>query len=223
MAVVSEQERQAMIRLKSIMEGKPIPYVLTENQNNENRTYVMPPGPPILGGAASPEDVNAMADVLTRLNSLSTGVVDTMLTESATMPEVQEALQIERNVDGVKVGRYQILVKEDQARLAGKQFYSIYNSLTNDTIADDISLYETAISVVRLLNSGKFANSSEVRKLFETDESYSSHRVDAIMFKRRLKTTKEISKRDIYESRYQASLDRMMSAKKQLKGLINGH
>ena len=161
-----------------------------------------------------------MASVLGKLNSLSNHVVDGMITESSGFSEVAEALQTERTQHGVKVGRYQILVKEDPKRMAGKQFYSIYNSLTNDTIADDISLYETALTAVRMLNSGKFANSVEVRKLFEQDDAYTSHRVDALIYKRKMLTTNDPSKKDIFESRYQASLDRCMAAKKQIKMLV---
>lgn len=220
MAIVSQEERDAMIRLRAVMDGKPIPSTITETQHQHGHVnHIMPidiPGP----GQTTQQDVDAMASVLSRLNKLSNNVVDTMLTESATMPDVADALTTERTLTGVKVGRYQIMIKEDVTRTAGKQFYSIYNSLTNDTIADDISLYETAISVVRLLNGGKFANSPEVRKLFECDESYSSHKVDAIIFRRRQRKSTDPIKRDIYESRYQASLDRAMSAKRQLKVLI---
>jgi hypothetical protein len=162
-----------------------------------------------------------MSDVLSKLNSITNHVVDDMITESVAHPQISEALHTQKLSNGIKVGRYQILVKEDAQRLAGKQFYSIYNSLTNDTIADDISLYETALAVVRLLNKGKFANSAEVRQLFENDDAYTSHKVDAINFKRRLKTVKDVAKQDIYESRLQASMDRCMAAKKLIKTLAN--
>lgn len=221
MTVVSQEDLDAMIRLRAVIDGKPMPLTLTETQHQHsavnNRMPIDLPGP----GVASRQDVDAMASVLSRLNKLSNNVVDTMLTESVTMPEVADALTTERTLTGVKIGRYQIMIKEDSTRTAGKQFYSIYNSLTDDTIAYDISLYETAISVVRLLNGGKFANSPEIRKLFECDESYSSHKVDAIRFRRKQKKSTDPIKRDIYESRYQASLDRAMSAKRQLKVLIS--
>ena len=69
-----------------------------------------------------------MASVLSRLNNLSNHVVDNMITESVQHNDVAEALTTERVNNGVKVGRYQILIKEDANRIAGKQFYSIYNS-----------------------------------------------------------------------------------------------
>lgn len=211
---VSDQDRQAMARLLNIVDGAPADQIEKTPLRESSNIPVELAGP----GMTTRADVNAMADVITRLNSLSNDVIDNMITESATQPESGEALQTERTQTGVKIGRYQILIKEDADRRAGKQFYSIYNSLTNDTIADDISLYETALTVVRLLNSGKFANSQEIRQMFEHDDAYTAHRVDAILYKRKMATAAG-SKRDIFESRYQASLDRCMAAKKQIKML----
>jgi len=214
---VTPEERDAMLRLRNIMEGRNDTYMSTGAQLTESSHAVELAGP----GQVTSADVDAMASVLNKLNNLSNHVVDDMITESAQNPSVSEALVTERMHNGIKVGRYQILVKEDLSRIAGKQFYSIYNSLTNDTIADDISLYETALAVLRLLNSGKFVNCSEVRTLFEQDDAYTSHKVDAITYKRRLLTVKDESKRDIYESRLQASMDRCMTAKKTIKMLAS--
>lgn len=213
---VTPEDRDAMARLLEIMGGNAPSSPIGSPVSESTDQPVELAGP----GQVTRRDVDAMASVLGKLNSLSNHVVDNMITESSGFSEVAEALQTERTQTGVKVGRYQILVKEDPKRMAGKQFYSIYNSLTNDTIADDISLYETALTAVRMLNSGKFANSVEVRKLFEQDDTYTSHRVDALMYKRKMLTTNDPSKKDIFESRYQASLDRCMAAKKQIKMLV---
>ncbi len=208
---VTPEDRDAMARLMQLMEGKtvPSPSQPTRAQNRE----VELAGP----GAVTQADIHAMADVMSRLNSISNKIVNDMITESTESPMVAEALKTEKTPTGVKVGRYQIMIKEDQKRLAGKQYYSIYNSITGDTIADDISLYESALAAVRLLNDGKFANSPEIRKIFETDDQYTSHRVDALIYKRKINTTTDMSKREIFESRYQASLDRCMAAKKNIK------
>lgn len=215
MTAVTPEEREAMLRLRNIMEGVHSP---EPTRSTANRTHEVELAGP---GQVTNADIHAMSDVLSKLNSITNHVVDDMITESVAHPQISEALHTQKLSNGIKVGRYQILVKEDAQRLAGKQFYSIYNSLTNDTIADDISLYETALAVVRLLNKGKFANSAEVRQLFENDDAYTSHKVDAINFKRRLKTVKDVAKQDIYESRLQASMDRCMAAKKLIKTLAN--
>jgi hypothetical protein len=215
MTDVSPQDRQAMTDILNLLNGNQDRTSLGPSTRLQESNEVELAG----AGQITQRDISAMAGVLERLNNVSNSVVDTLLTESVDSPIAHEALNIERMPNGVKVGRYKISIREDDTRLAGKQFYSIYNSLTKELIADDLSLYETAITVVRMLNNGKFVNSPEVRKLFDHDDLYTSHKVDALLYKSRYAKTKDISKRDIYESRYQASLDRCMSAKKIIKGL----
>ena len=212
---VSPEDRDAMARIMMAMEGKSLP-ATAASKNAGNNSIVELAGP----GQVTNAEINAMADVLTKLNSITNQVVDNMITESKGNREVRDALVTSKNPEGVKVGLYQIMIKEDDKRLAGKQYYSLYNTKTGDIIADDISLYETALNVIKLMNNGKYANSQEVRTLFENDDSYTSHKQDAIRYKRAMiisERKNDLGKRDLYESRYQASMDRAMSAKKEIK------
>lgn len=211
---ISKEDRDAMSRLLEIMNGKKPSTPAQVAQHSPVGVELAGPGVP------TQADISAMANILTKLNTLPVETPARVLTESADR-ELVEAIQTERLPSAVNVGRYQIMIKENAKRLAGKQYYSIYNSLTNDVIADDLSLYETALTAVRLLNNGKFTNSKEIRKLFEQDDLYTAHRVDALMYKRRLAKVNDPIKQDIYESRYQASIDKAMSAKKQIKQLSN--
>lgn len=214
---VTPEERDAMARLLSVMEGKTPPPV------NSVKTPVNQEV--ILAGAGqvTQADVNAMADVLTRLNTLSDAVVTEMVTESQYNPEIKMALGTTKNPQGVKIGLYQIMIKEDTKRLAGKQYYSIYHTATGDVIADDLSLYETALNVVKMLNKGQYANSPMVRKLFDYDDTYTSRKLDAIRYKRGMaiaEQKKDHNKKDLYESRYQAAVDQAMLAKRNIKSII---
>jgi hypothetical protein len=210
---VTSEDHDAMKKLLNIMEGKSVSPSVNSSKSSSSATTDMLAGP----GQVTEADVNAMASVMKKLQEASNQVVDSMITESSTSPKVAEALSTTKVENGVKVGRYQIMIKEEKTRIAGKQYFSIYNSLTNDILADDISLYETALLVVRHLNSGKFVNHTSVRELFELDETYTSHKIDALRYKRLLKSNKDPFKKDLYESRYQASLDRCMTAKKSIK------
>ena len=83
---------------------------------------------------------------------------------------------------------------------------------------------ETALGVVRLLNDGAYANTVAVRDLFSADDSYTSHKLDALMYKRKINRSTRLNESrniDIYRSRYQASLDRCMQAKAQIKQLVS--
>lgn len=215
---VTPEERDAMANIMRIMEGQAP--VRSGSTTSSTPAEVELAGP----GAVTQRDITAMADVLNKLNSVSNSVVKDIISESQYDPEMTMALNTTKTNNGVKVGRYQILVKEDQTRLAGKQYYSVYNSQTNDIIADDLSLYETAIKVVKLLNNGKYTNSQEVRKLFEYDDSYTAHKQDAIRFKRSMNISEkknDFQKVALYESRYQASIDRAMESKKAIKNFAS--
>lgn len=215
MTNVSPEDKDAMKRLLEMMEGKtpssPSPTPVSYGSNEVELAGA---------GQVTQRDIDAMSSVIKKLNSVTQEVIS----ESYANPILAEAVQTKRNEEGVKVGSYQIMIKEDQRRLAGKQYYSIYHSRTNDIIANDLSLYETALMVVKLLNAGGYVNDPVIRKLFEADDFYTSHRTDAIRFKAKARSCEKIgdrSKMDVFESRYQASLDNAMTYKKQIKKLIS--
>lgn len=211
---VSAQERDAMQRLLDVMEGKtPSSPALPANHGSSDIELAG-------AGQVTQRDIDAMSQVLAKLNTVTQQVVY----ESEQDPQLRSAMVTERNDSGVKVGSYQIMIKEDEKRLAGKQYYSIYHTRTNDIIADDLTLYETALTIVKVLNSGRYVNDPLVRKLFEADDRYTSHRTDAIRFKARMKQAEkrgDDSKMDVYESRYQVAIDNAMTFKKDIKKLIN--
>ncbi len=212
---VSSEEKDAMQRLLDVMEGKKPSSSATLPANHGSSDMELAGA-----GQVTQRDIDAMSQVLAKLNTVTQQVVY----ESEQDPQLRSAMVTERNDGGVKVGSYQIMIKEDEKRLAGKQYYSIYHTRTNDIIADDLTLYETALTIVKVLNSGRYVNDPLVRKLFDADDRYTSHRTDAIRFKARMKQAErrgDESKMDVYESRYQVAIDNAMTFKKDIKKLIN--
>ena len=213
--MVSQQDRDAMKKILDAFEGKTTNTTntpkLTENFNSD----VELAGP----GQVTQKDVAAMANVLKKLNDVTSQV----MAESRTNPQLAEAVQTSKVNNTVKVGSYRIMIKEDEQRLAGKQYYSIYFNQPNNVIADDITLYETALSIVKLLNSGKFVNSTIVRRLFDADNRYTSNKTDAIRFRihsRSAQKDMDFEKSDLFENRYQVSVNNAMQAKKEIKTII---
>lgn len=210
---VTPEDRDAMARILDIMEGKT-PSTPASGSSQSGYTAELAGA-----GQITNADVHAMADVLSKLNNVTKQV----MFESQTDSQLEQAVNTVRNEEGVKVGNYQIMIHEDDTRLAGKQYYSIYNVKTNDVIASDLTLYETALSVVKLLNNGAYANNSTVRKLFEYDDYYTSHRTDAIRFKARMRKAdaqRDFAKLDMYESRYQTAIENAMTYKRNIKKVI---
>jgi hypothetical protein len=216
MTIVTDESRDTMRRILGAMNGEPKALASTKNKLTEINDTLDDLGGP---GQPSAKSIDAMAQVLNRLNNVTSQVV----TESKFDPQLKEAINTKRMNNSVKVGSYEITIREDDQRIAGKQYYSIYHTKSGDTIADDLSLYEVALTVVKQLNNGKYVNSSIVRKLFEADENYTAHRIDAIRFKSRAKRferNKDFNKSQVYESRYQYSVNKAMIAKKNIKELI---
>ena len=213
--VVSPQERDAMHRLMQIMNGE------TPSDTVAHRDVSQPvvlAGP----GQVSEHDVRAMADVLRKLNSVP--VQSHMLSESVVDPMLTEALQTHSTPDGVKIGVYKIISRLDETRVAGKQHFSVVNNTTGETLAHELSLYEAAHSLVRLLNQGMFFNSEPVRALLEAEAAYTAHKIDAVRYHRmvrRLQRDNQPAKADLMETRKQSSMDRAMAAKAQVKKIYN--
>jgi hypothetical protein len=207
---VSSEERDFMQNLLDKLNGEAAstaPVKLTEQRRKSAPVELAGPG------GVTESDIQAMSQVLSRLDGLATELVN----DPEPVQEFSQALAESRNKLGVKVGKWQIAQHEDAARLAGKQYFSIYHSETNQVIANDISLYETALRVARLLNSGEYVNSVKVRELFEQDDSYTSHKIDAHRFYIRSRKSTSREQKELYENRMQASKDRAQMLRAQLK------
>lgn len=210
--VVSNEERDAMARMMAIMNGEtPSPSASYSSQTPVSEGVELA-GP----GVVTQREINAMADVLNKLNHVTHQVV----LESNGDVNTKMDIMTSRTDRSVNVGGYKIEIMTNERRVAGKQYYRIEHSLSGTVIADDITLYEVALGVVKLLNSNKFVNDTRVRNLFEIDARYTSHRVDAISAKlshRKAERAGNMIKEDIYATKYQKALDLAMAAKTDLK------
>lgn len=213
--VVSNEEREAMARMMAIMNGETPPAVSNVGPTSVSESVELA-GP----GVVTQREINAMADVLSKLNQ----VTHQVMLESNGDLNTKIDMMTTRSDRAVNVGGYKIEIMTDERRIAGKQYYRIEHATSGTVIADDITLYEVALGVVKLLNNNKFVNDTKVRNLFEIDARYTSHRVDAISAKlahRKAEKTGNMIKEDIYATKYQKALDLAMSAKADLKRALN--
>jgi hypothetical protein len=214
---VTDSDRLAMARLLEIMNGKtPSQPALQESVSSGQPVEL--PG----AGQVSSRDIQAMANVLNKFNQAVNQTHKDLIRESAHDSHVAEALVTERDEADVRIGPYKIQVRMDEQRMAGKQYYDVIHSQTGDKLAHELSLYEAAHGLVRLLNSGKYVNHPHVRELLEAEAAYTSHRIDAIRYHKMAHTaTKQnlLTKLPIYESRKANSMDRAAQAKAKVKKL----
>jgi len=211
---VSAQDRAAMARLIAIMQGETPPPAAVESNSLPLVEHAVSPR------GVSTAEVNAMADLLRKLDSAVKHTTQQMVMESVNDSSVREALNTTATSDGVKIGIYRIQQQLDEQRVAGKQFYNVINQVTGDVVANELSLFEAAHSLVRMLNNGLYFNSEPVRKLMEAEAAYTSHKIDAVRYHRMMRRCLREgnnSKAQLMETRKQNSMDKAMMAKSAVK------
>lgn len=180
---------------------------------NEGMSYSDPYAPPVsLSQYSGTGDANDMKKILTKMyGSAGSGILrennnpqyhnNDYLPEPTYNNGYQEN-NYSSNPD-VK-GEWEIVVKENTS---GKT-YVIKHNLSNDIIAKDICLYETASALINVLASRNGLRNSKIIKLLELDFQYARLRSNAVQegisYKRALKENIK-SKIDITLSRYDNS------------------
>ena len=93
---------------------------------------------------------------------------------------------------------------------------------SNELVANDLTLFEAANSIVRLLNKGEIPLSNKIRNIIVLEERYYSNKKKTGVFKRRYAEAKAVgntTKMDIYESKYSVSKGIALQARDELKSL----
>lgn len=219
MSTVSLQEQQAMARLLAIMNGQTPP-PLSENTTDTKTPFVELAGP----GQITEQDKTAMKQILLKLDQAVSNTSASIVNESTQNARIQEALVTRPINQGVRIGIYKIEQHLDESRVAGKQYYNVINSVSNHVVANELSLYEAAHALVRYLNNGKFFNSPEIIQLLEAERSYTGHKIDAVRYHRMMQRAiknQDHNKAHLMETRKQASMDRAMASKHQIKNIYH--
>jgi hypothetical protein len=141
-------------------------------------------------GASNPRASNALNDSISRVR------------ESASSDRrLRDALATERTDDGMKMGSWEIKVNEEGTT----KYYDVVNIHTKEPIAIDLSLYESALALAKLLNFSVGINSPKIREVLDLEEKYAKVRQDAAIFRVRMKQRTEaqdFSRAAIAEDRY---------------------
>lgn len=123
--------------------------------------------------------------------------------------ELQEALLTESTPTGSRIGQWEIRVHSIGRRNA----YDVAQVGASVGIVTDLSLYEAAHGLVRILNSGGKVNSPMALELMQAENTYASALHDAVLFKYRLENNPSRLKVSIYEARYSDATRRALKAR----------
>lgn len=154
-----------------------------------------------------------MRDILSRFNNMFEENIKPVLMEDTVTSEYDLAVKTKITQSGVQIGQWEI-----KKLTEGKEIiYSIDNIETKITILEDIRTYVTASAVVKLLNAGKAANSSEVSAFLRLDESFRINYQDALIYKRKFLKTHN----PVYEDRFESCKGKALQLKEAIKNKSN--
>lgn len=151
-------------------------------------------------------DIKAMENILTAFNSASSNVAQKVATT------INESKKTEKGVD---IGLFSVENNSDG-------YFDIRDSRTNDTLFEDLLIYETAFIIAKHLNDGKKINSSEITQVMASNAVFEQYYNDALQHKhsyKMAKKNKNIGKMDIAEARFSRAKAEAGHAKKQIKNL----
>lgn len=178
---VDPREVEEMARIRRILNGEYQEEVTEVALNHINESHDM-------GDIDATHDpIKHMKAILQRFNQGASSSVQRIQESNDADRGFEAALKTEKTKTGVKVGSWEIKVYEDQ----GNKTYDVCHVQTNEPIARDLTLYETALSITKLLNKHVSINSPQVREVLELEESYSRARTDAALFKRKTRRMNE--------------------------------
>ena len=151
-------------------------------------------------------DIKAMENIMNAFNNASTNVskkVATTMNESVRTPR------------GVSVGLFAV-EKTDEG------FYHIRDNRSDDTLFEDICLYETAYIITKHLNDGKKVNSPEMTKIMASNAVFEQFYYDAMDYREtyaRAKKHKDNSKMNVAEARFTRAKSEAGAAKRNIKSI----
>lgn len=200
MTAPSRKDVDAMANILKAMNGD------TSGVKEERQEQLDTQGGVDLTPGISSEDVKAMENIMLKFANASNNVSEKVA------HTINESKKIDR---GVSVGEFQI-TKNDA------ELYDIHYSTTDNTLFEDIRLYETAYLIVKYLNEGKKINSKEITQIISTNALFENYYYDAMNHKRTFKNAKQrkdYKKMNIAEARFDQAKNDATVVKRKIKSL----
>jgi hypothetical protein len=153
--------------------------------------------------------VQEMKDILTRFHAAADGAVQRATTEAASNAVLREALITERTPHGTRIGGWEIQMRQDGKR----KFYDVVTGDGTNCIASDLTLYEAAHGLVRILNNGGRLNSQDAINLLRAEQDYTCALNDAVLYKHYLTKNPHDKRVAVFEAKYSAAKSRAIIAR----------
>jgi len=163
---------------------------------------------------------NDLTDNKIHLNEFTENTARKLDESMELFPEVREAVRTQRQGDKLVIGEWEVISESKNGK--SERFRIIHNK-TDETIAKDLFLKESAQAIVKMLNRGITINDPKFFQLLEADRKYSSSLIDMSTFKkaksRYLNESKD-RQADTAEARYQFARDKAVESKLLIQKIL---
>lgn len=157
---------------------------------------------------AATSDKDKMKEILSRLNAAQ----DVVATKAQTNRVLMEAIDTVKTDDGVMIGHMSIVENEGH--------YDVYDTSLNKKIAEDLSLYDAAYGIAKLLYEGAMINDVRIKTILFQESEFSKHVNDVSIYKNNIRKTTDARKKMILEDRSNVSYQAAVSSKKIIKEIV---
>lgn len=171
----------------------------------------------IINGTSSesPNTSTGQTGVMKKILEAFYSVSDDAIKSGKQIKELNDAYLTEETATGVKIGAWYIdCVKEGRVRNS----YHIREENSYEYLITDLSLYEAAYALVKVLRANENISSRKVQNILRLEADYSKSLNDAIIHKHTL-NSKNLSetRRAVLEDRYEASKYNAAVAKRRIE------
>lgn len=156
----------------------------------------------------------AMLDILTRLGAVNEQT-RTVISENTNVRAKQLA-STEQTSAGVRIANYVVDIAEHDTDAGTHNVYSIYDTVTQQTIYNDLALYESVMAITKqLLTPGNtaFIKCNAIAKL---DADYAKNLYEAMAYKQRIRSAQDYDRKCLYESKYSRNIGLAKEAKRNI-------
>lgn len=193
----------------------PSPYVKKQSLNESDEYAPISVAPPVMTGS----DVDEIRKFVMAVQDF----VPEAIEETKTNVELREAFITEKvDTNSVQVGAWKIekLILESSGKK--EAHYQVSNVVTKQKL-DPVFVYESAQSILKILNQGHNLQDKEIDAIMELDEEYQRLRLKALEEKaiwQRAKSNNLEWKQQLYESKFNSSQYQALYIKERIKNFL---
>lgn len=164
--------------------------------------------------SASKTESKAMLDILTKLSKVNKQTQETIMESSNT--RAKQLATTQHTEQGVSIANYLVSITESELHGSKRNIYSIIDTVSNKTLYQDITLYESVMAITKQLLAKKQSAEVKCEEIYQLDLDYARYLHEASALKQRIKTVTDSDRKCLYENKYSRTLGLAKEVKRNI-------